>query len=41
MERFSLKDLNDVQRQEQYRVEMSHRFAALENLDDDVDIKRA
>jgi hypothetical protein len=26
---------------EQYRVEISNRFAALKNLDDDVDINRA
>jgi hypothetical protein len=41
MGRFSLKDLNVVEGKEQYGVEMQYRFAALENLDDDVDIKRA
>jgi hypothetical protein len=28
-----LKKLNDVEGKEQYRVEVSHRFAALEDLD--------
>jgi hypothetical protein len=33
MERFNLKKLNQVQGKEQYRVEVSNRFAALEALD--------
>jgi hypothetical protein len=33
MERFNLKKLNEVKGKEQYRVEISNRFAALENLD--------
>jgi hypothetical protein len=33
--------LNEVEGEEQYRVELSNRFAALENLDDEVDINRA
>jgi hypothetical protein len=33
MERFNLKKLNEVEGKEQYRVEISTRFAALENLD--------
>jgi hypothetical protein len=33
--------LNEVEGKEQYQVEISNRFAALENLDDDVDINRA
>jgi hypothetical protein len=41
MERFNLKKLGMVEGKEQYRVEISNRFAALENLDDDVDIDRA
>jgi hypothetical protein len=40
-ERFSLKKLNEVEGKEQYRAEISNRFVALENLDDDVDINRA
>jgi hypothetical protein len=32
MERFNLKKLNEVEGKEQYRVEISNRFAALENL---------
>jgi hypothetical protein len=31
-ERFSLKKLNEVQGKEQYHVEISNRFTALENL---------
>jgi hypothetical protein len=38
MERFNLKKLNEVEGKEQYRVELSDRFAALENLDTEVDI---
>jgi hypothetical protein len=41
MERFHLKKLNDVEIIEQYCVEISNRFAALQNLDDEVDINRA
>jgi hypothetical protein len=33
MEKFSLKKLNEVEGKEQYRVEESNRFAALEDLD--------
>jgi hypothetical protein len=40
MERFNLKKLNEVEDKEQYQVEISRRFAALENLDDDADINR-
>jgi uncharacterized metal-binding protein YceD (DUF177 family) len=32
MERFSLKKLNEVRGEEQDRVEISNRFAVLENL---------
>jgi hypothetical protein len=38
MERFNLKQLNKVEAKEQYRVEISNRFAALENLDTEADI---
>jgi hypothetical protein len=41
MERFNLKKLNEVEGKEQYWVEISNGFAALENLDDDVDINKA
>jgi len=41
MKRVNLKKLNDVEVKEQYQVKISNRFAALENLDDDVDINRA
>jgi hypothetical protein len=41
MERFNLKKLNEVEGKEQYHVEISNRFAALENLDAAVDINRA
>jgi hypothetical protein len=41
MERFSLKKLNEIEGKEQYLVEISNRFAALENLNAEVDIKRA
>jgi hypothetical protein len=40
LETFSLKKLNEVECKEQYRVEISNRFAALENLDIEVDINR-
>jgi hypothetical protein len=38
MERFNLKKLNDVESKEQFRVEVSNRFAALEDLDTEVEI---
>jgi hypothetical protein len=41
LERFSIKELNEVEGKEQYRVEISNRFAALENLDTEVHINRA
>jgi hypothetical protein len=41
MQRFNLKKLNEVEGKEQYRVENSNRFAALENLDAELDINRA
>jgi hypothetical protein len=41
MERFSLKKLNEGEGKEQYRVEITNKFAALENIDAAVDIDRA
>jgi hypothetical protein len=41
MERFSLKKLNKVEHKEQYRVEVLNRFAALEDLDTEVEINSA
>jgi hypothetical protein len=41
MERFNLKELNEVDGKEQYRVEISNRFADLENLDTEVDVNKA
>jgi hypothetical protein len=41
MERFNLKKLNEVECKEQYRVEIQDRFAALENLDNEVGINIA
>jgi hypothetical protein len=41
MERFNLKKLNEVEGKEQYRVEVSNRFAALESLNDEVKINSA
>jgi hypothetical protein len=41
MKRFSLNQLNEVECEEQYCVEISNRFAALENLYTEVDINRA
>jgi hypothetical protein len=38
IERFNLKKLNEVESKEQYRVEISNRFSALENLDAEVNI---
>jgi hypothetical protein len=41
MERFSLKESNEVEGKAQYCVEISNRFSALENLDAAVDTNRA
>jgi hypothetical protein len=41
MERFILNKLNEIEGKEQYRVEISGRFAALENSDTEVDISTA
>jgi hypothetical protein len=41
MEWFSLKKLNEVEGKEQYHVEVSNRFAALEDLGTEVEINSA
>jgi hypothetical protein len=42
MEGVNLKaKLNEIERKQQFRVEISNRFAALENLDAEVDLNRA
>jgi hypothetical protein len=41
MDRFNLKKLNDVKGKEQYCVEVSSRFAALEDLNTEVEINSA
>jgi hypothetical protein len=41
MERFNLKKLNEVEGKEQYCVEISNRFAALENIHTEVDVNKA
>jgi hypothetical protein len=41
LERFNLKKLNDVEYKEQFRVKVSNRFAALEDLDAEVEINSA
>jgi hypothetical protein len=40
IETFNLKELNDMEVTEQYKVKISNRFAALENLGDNVYINR-
>jgi hypothetical protein len=41
MERCNVKKLNDVEGKEKFRVEVSNRFAALEDLDTEVEINSA
>jgi hypothetical protein len=41
MERFNLRKLNELEGKLQYRVEVSNRFAALEDLDTKVGINSA
>jgi hypothetical protein len=41
MERFNRKKLSEVEGKERYRVEISNRFAALENLDTEGDLNKA
>jgi hypothetical protein len=40
-ERFNLRKLNDREVRKYYQIEITNRFAALENLSDDEDINRA
>jgi hypothetical protein len=40
MEKLNLTKRNEVQCKEQYCVEISNRFASVENLDDELDINR-
>jgi hypothetical protein len=40
MQKFILKKLNEVEGKVQYRVKILNRFAALENLDAEVDVNR-
>jgi hypothetical protein len=41
MERFTHQKLNEVEGKEQHRVEVLNRFAALEDLDTEVEINSA
>jgi hypothetical protein len=41
MERFNLEKLDKVEGKEKYRIEVSNRFAALEDLDAEVEINSA
>jgi hypothetical protein len=41
MERFNFKKLSEVEGKERYRVEVSNRFAALENLDTEGDVNES
>jgi hypothetical protein len=41
MKRFNLKKLNEVKGKGQYRVAVSNRFAAMEDLDAEVEINSA
>jgi hypothetical protein len=41
MERFNLKKLNEVEGKVKYHFEVSNRFAALEDLDAEVEINSA
>jgi hypothetical protein len=41
MERFNLKTLSDVEGKQEYNVKVSNRFAALEDLDTEVEINCA
>ena len=39
-QRFNLRKLNEPEVREQYQIEITNKFAALENLNDDEDINR-
>jgi uncharacterized protein YPO0396 len=40
MHRFNLRKLNEPEDRQQYQIEITNRFAALENLNDDEDVDR-
>jgi hypothetical protein len=40
-ERFNMRKLNDLEVRKQYQIEITNRFAALENVSEDEDINRA
>ena len=39
-QRFNFKKLNEPEVREQYQIEITNRFAALENMSDDEDVYR-
>jgi len=39
-QRFNLRKLNEPEVREQYQIEITNRFAALENLNNDEDVNR-
>ena len=39
-QRFNLRELNEPEVREQYQIEITNRFVALENSDDDKDVNR-
>jgi hypothetical protein len=41
VERFNLKTLSEIEVRKRFQIEISNRFAALENLNDSGDINRA
>jgi hypothetical protein len=41
VERFNVGKLNELEHRKQYQIEITYRFAALENLSDGEDINRA
>ena len=38
--RFNLRKLNELEVRKQYQIDITNRFAALENLNDDEDVNR-
>jgi hypothetical protein len=40
-ERYNLRNLNELEVKDKYQIEITNRFAALEDLDGDEDINRA
>jgi hypothetical protein len=41
LEKFNLRELNELEVKKEYQIEITNRFAALENSGDDKDINRA